>query len=182
MNNEEKLIAKAKAGEREAFGVLYDNYVSGIYRFVLIKVGSKADAEDLTHQVFLNAWQKIGRYISKGFPFSSWLYRIAQNAVIDFYRTNKKHVDIDAIPEDALSDKPEFDRQIDNAMQVRLVHSTLKELDQDQQSVLIMRFVNELTNKEVAQALGKSEGAVRVIQHRALKQLRAKIDETTRFN
>lgn len=182
MNSEEKLIKRAKNGDKEAFGKLYDANASPIYRFILIKVGNKADAEDLTHQVFLNAWQKIRGYVSKGFPFSSWLYRIAHNAVIDFYRTSRHHADIQALPEDALSDAPELDKKIDDAMQIKLVKTAIKELDQDQQSVIVMKFINELSNKEIAQALEKSEGAVRVIQHRALKQLKSKIDETTRFD
>ena len=86
---EEDLINKAKNRDSEAFGLLYDQYLPAIYRFILLKTSHKVTAEDLTHQVFLNAWQNIENYQSRGFPFSSWLYRIANNAVIDYYRTDK---------------------------------------------------------------------------------------------
>lgn len=181
MNSEEKLIKRAKNGEKEAFGGLYDLHIRPIYRFILIKVGNKADAEDLTHQVFLSAWQNIGGYSFKGLPFTSWLYRIAHNAVVDFYRTTRHHTDIDSVPEEALAERPEFDRQIDDGMRLKFVRAAIQNLEHDQQNVLILKFVNELTNKEIAEAIGKSEGAVRVIQHRALKNLKSQIDET-RFN
>jgi len=81
MKEEESLIQKAKEGDGNAFGELYDAYQPRIYRFVFLKTGGKQDAEDITHQVFLSAWQNMGKYEFQGFPFSSWLYRIASNAV-----------------------------------------------------------------------------------------------------
>ena len=182
MTSEEKLIKSAKNGDREAFGSLYDSHVAPIYRFILVKVGNKADAEDLTHQVFLSAWQGLSGYKFQGFPFSSWLYRIASNAVIDFYRTNKKHADIDSVPEEVLAHNPDFQTTADNEMMVRFVKSAMVDMDYDQQSVLTLKFVNDLSNKEIAKIINKSEGAVRVIQHRALKQLRSKINGDTRFS
>lgn len=90
MKEEERLIKEAQSGKAEAFGKLYDDHISRIYRFILLKVSRKTDAEDITHQVFLSAWQNIRSYKIQGNPFSSWLYKIAHNAVIDFYRTQKK--------------------------------------------------------------------------------------------
>lgn len=182
MTAERKIINKAKKGDNRAFGDLYDTYVAPIYRFIIIRTGNKSDAEDLTHQVFLSAWQNIKNYDFKGFPFSSWLYRIAHNAVIDFYRTNRRHTDIDSIPDDTLSHEPDFGGKVDNLIRVNFIRAAIKDLDEDQQSVIVMKFINELSNKEISDALGKSEGAVRVIQHRALKRLRSQIDEKTRFN
>jgi len=167
------LIKKARKGDEGAFGTLYDTHMSAIYRFVFVKVGNKADAEDITHQVFLRAWQNMPRYREQGFPFSSWLYRIARNAVVDFYRTSKHHTDIDTIPEDLHSETPSFGDSIDTSIQVDAVRAALARLDPDQESVLVMKFINDFSNKEIAQSLGKSEGAIRVIQHRALKQLQA---------
>lgn len=177
---EKRLIKKAQKGDNQAFGELYDQYLPAIYRFIVIKVGNKADAEDISHQVFLNAWQKMPKYKHQGFPFSSWLYRIAHNAVIDFYRTSKHHIDIDSVPEDSFSETPETDKKIDDLMQTRIVKDAIKELNEDEQNVIIMKFVNELSNKEIAASLEKSEGAVRVMQHRALKQLKTKIDARKR--
>lgn len=182
MSSEEKLIKRAKNGDREAFGALYDTHIAPIYRFILVRVGNKADAEDLTHQTFLSAWQGLERYNFQGFPFSSWLYRIASNAVIDFYRTNKKHFDVEAVPEEMLAHNPNFQEKVDKEMTVRMVRETMKGLDHDQQTVLTLKFMNDLSNREIAEVMQKSEGAVRVIQHRALKQLRSKIDDETKFS
>lgn len=171
-DNERALIQKAQEGDGEAFGALYDYYLPKIYRFVLLKVGRREDAEDLTHQVFLSAWEHVRRYEHRGFPFSSWLYRIAGNAVIDHYRTDRHHQDIDTVPEETFAETDTTGETIDTAISAHHVRAALLKLEPDQQSVLIMRFIDDLSSKEIAEALGKTEGAVRVIQHRALKQLK----------
>jgi RNA polymerase sigma-70 factor (ECF subfamily) len=178
MNKEERdLVEKAKKGESEAFGLLYDRHFDSIYRFVFLKTGSRADAEDISHQVFLSAWQKIENYKFQGFPFSSWLYKIALNAVIDHWRTKKPNIGIHLVREDYLSELPEFQNQVDQKFDLKLVKNAIAKLEPDQQNVIIMKFVDELSNKEIADALGKSEGAIRVIQHRALRQLKKMIEE-----
>lgn len=178
MNKEERdLVLKAKKGENEAFGLLYDKHFDSIYRFILLKTGSKSDAEDLSHQVFLSAWQNIEDYEFRGFPFSSWLYKIASNAVIDHWRTKKPNVSIDLVREDYLSELPELQDEVDQKFELRLVKNAIAKLEPDQQNVLIMKFVDELSNKEIAHVLDKSEGAIRVIQHRALRQLRKILSE-----
>lgn len=176
MNEEKPFIQKAQQGDRQAFGKLYDNHLPRIYRFVLLKVGRKQDAEDITHQVFMSAWERIGQYEFQGFPFSSWLYRIASNAVIDHYRTARHHEDISTVPEEVLGTIDDTSNALDTAATFASVRTALTKLDHDYQSVLIMKFIDERSNKEIAAALGKSEGAVRVIQHRALKQLKQHIE------
>ncbi|KKU91520.1 MAG: RNA polymerase ECF-type sigma factor [Candidatus Jorgensenbacteria bacterium GW2011_GWA1_48_11] len=179
MKEEDKLVNKAKNGEARAFGQLYDTYLTPIYRFVFLRVGgSKADAEDICHQTFLKAWQNIKDYEFQGFPFSSWLYRIAQNTVIDYYRTKKPNLDMEIVPEDALSETSAIDEKIDRDFELRTVRLAIAKLEPDQQNVILMKFVNDLSNKEIAAVLGKSEGAIRVIQHRALKQLKKHVDDT----
>jgi len=175
---EEELIKKAQDGEAGAFGEIYDIYLPKIYRFVFIKVSRKEDAEDLSHQVFLSAWQNIQSFHFQGFPFSSWLYKIAWNAVIDHYRTKKPEESIELIAEDAISESSDFTKEIDINFEIGLVKKAILQLEEDQQNVIVMKFVNELSNKEIAGILGKSEGAVRVIQHRALKQLKEHINES----
>lgn len=170
--DEQKLIQKAQKGDQEAFGALYDHYLPRIYRFVLLKVGRREDAEDLTHHVFLSAWEHLHRYEHRGFPFSSWLYRIASNAVIDHYRTARHHQDIATVPEETLAESDDTEVTVDTAIAGNRVRAALLKLEPDQQNVLIMRFIEDLSNKEIAETLGKTEGAVRVIQHRALKQLK----------
>jgi len=178
MQEEEKLIQKAQRGEKEAFGELYDKYFPKIYRFILLKVSKRPDAEDLSHQVFLSAWRNIYTYESRGFPFSSWLYRIAHNSVIDFYRTKREYVDIELVSTERMSVDPEMEHLFDEKTELSLVKKMLAKLKEDEQTVLIMKFVDELSNKEVAEALGKSEGAVRVMQHRALKQLKKYVEDS----
>lgn len=176
MKEEESIIKKAQAGEAEAFGWIYDRYIKKIYRFVYLKVSHRANAEDLTQQVFLSAWQNIGNYRSQGFPFSSWLYRIAGNAVIDHYRTSRHHLNIEALPEEIFAEeKP--NRKIEQETEIREIKKAISRLEPDQQSVMVMKFTEEMTNKEIAAALEKTEGAIRVIQHRAVKKLKEILSE-----
>ena len=91
---EEQLIRSAVGGDSSAFGSLYDRYQPAIYRFIVVKVGSREEAEDITHHVFLSAWQKVRTYKHRGHPFSSWLYQIARNMVIDHYRSKKNDVSL----------------------------------------------------------------------------------------
>ncbi len=103
MDGDENLIVKAAVGgDASAFGVLYDRYQPMIYRFVAVKVGRREDAEDITHQVFMSAWQNVAGYRDLGHPFSSWLYRIARNQVIDHYRAKKPDVSLDVIDPDGM--------------------------------------------------------------------------------
>jgi len=183
MEDERKLISKAREGEEEAFGQLYDKYMPAIYRFVFLKVGGhKAQAEDICHEVFLSAWQNIGSFKFQGHPFSSWLYRIAGNAVIDYYRTRKVNVDIESIPEEPAVEMASLAEKMDDRLDLENIRECLKRLEPNYQDVLIMKFVEELSNKEIAVALEKSEGAVRVIQHRAIKQLKKYVEENGRPN
>ncbi len=179
MTEEDKLVHKAKKGEARAFGRLYDIYLTPIYRFVFLRVGGqKAEAEDICHQVFLKAWQNIKDYEFQGFPFSSWLYRIAQNTVIDYYRTKKPVLDLEKIPEEIFTTMPDTEIKLDQDLELQTVRLAIAKLEPDQQNVILLKFVNDLTNKEIAVILGKSEGAIRVIQHRALKQLKKHVDDT----
>jgi len=174
---EEELILKAQGGDSYAFGLLYDAYVSQIYRFIFLKLGGmKAEAEDITHQVFMSAWKNIKKYQFQGYPFSSWLYKIARNEVIDFWRTKKNNVSIHDIHEEFLGETDENELSVDIKIDTELVSLCIKRLDSHYQDVLILKFVEELTNEEIAKAMGKTEGSVRVIQHRAIKKLKQEIE------
>jgi len=169
---EANLIKQAKKGDSDAFGQLYDHYLPKIYRYILLKVSHREEAEDLTHEVFVSAWENIDSYKSQGFPFSTWLYHIAKNKVIDFYRTHKTHLALDAVDESWFKVAGAIEHQTDVAISFAKIKSAMSKLSDDAQDVLIMRFVDDLSHKEIAQALQKSEGAVRLIQHRALQQLK----------
>jgi RNA polymerase sigma-70 factor (ECF subfamily) len=170
LEGEKEIIEKAKNGEKEAFGLLYDYYHPRIYRFIFLKVSNKQDAEDITHQVFLSAWQNIKNYEPQGFPFSSWLYKISRNAVIDFYRSKKNEISLEEVG-DRLNDELRIDK-IDLKIQIEKVMKALKKLKPEYQDIIIMRFVDDLSIKEVAKVLDKSEGAVKIMQHRAINSLK----------
>src|SRR3989344_3071516 len=173
LDGESNIIEKAVGGEASAFGLLYDHYQPSIYRFVIIKVSRREEAEDLTHQVFLNAWQNIGKYRDLGFPFSSWLYHIARNLIIDHYRGKRDNLNVDDLENELMAEISNLpDTLTEIKMEMARVRQAITKLSPLHQDVIIMRFVEELSIKEVAQAVKKSEGAVKLLQHRAMEQLK----------
>lgn len=173
LDGEQRIIQSAVGGEASAFGFLYSHYQPQIYRFVVIKVGRREDAEDLTHLVFLSAWKNIGSYKDVGNPFSSWLYQIARNLIIDHYRTKKIEVDLEEAEESgSLGQSPSGETEAEHSLTMDRVMESVRTLPSLHQDVIIMRFVEELTVKEVSAALGKSESAVKVLQHRAMQKLK----------
>jgi RNA polymerase sigma-70 factor (ECF subfamily) len=179
LNGEEKLIELAVRGDSSAFGSLYDHYQAMIYRFVVIKVGSREEAEDITHQVFLSAWQKVRAYKHRGHPFSSWLYRIARNQVIDHYRAKKGDVSIDKIDPEVFATIERTADDLAQKFQLETVRKAIAALKPDYQDVIIMRFVEDISLKETAAILKKSEGAIKLIQHRAVKELKKALGDET---
>ena len=174
---EEKLIRSAVGGDSSAFGSLYDRYQPAIYRFIVVKVGSREEAEDITHHVFLSAWTKVRTYKHRGHPFSSWLYQIARNMVIDHYRARKDDVSLDKLdPESSVIPAvAQFD--LATKMQLEKVHRAIAELKPDYQDVIILRFIEDLPLRETAAILKKSEGAVKLTQHRAVRELKKKLGD-----
>jgi RNA polymerase sigma-70 factor (ECF subfamily) len=176
LDGEEKLIQDAVIeGDSSAFGKLYDYYQPMIYRFVLIKVGRREEAEDITHQVFLRAWQSIRTYSHRGNPFGSWLYRIARNQVIDRYRSRKDDVSLEMIDADTLSfqtKQPDVSTRIDMERVIAAVHR----LKPDYQDVIVLRFVEDLSISETAEIMHKTEGAIKLIQHRAIEELKKELN------
>lgn len=174
-----ELVRRAAGGDANAFGMLYESHLDAIYRYIFYRVSTHQDAEDLTEIVFLKAWQAVAGYQMDGIPFRAWLYRIAHNTVVDHYRTRKetepleKHLAIS--DEQMLLEKQVLVRE--EAQQLARIVGQLAPLHQH---VLILRFVQGLSHAEVAEVLGKGEGAVRVLQYRALKELQAllMIEET----
>lgn len=176
IDGEEKLIQRAIGGESSAFGRLYDEYQPRIYRFVLVKVGHREEAEDLTHQVFLKAWQSIAAYEERGLPFSGWLYQIARNQVIDHYRTKRTHASLDLL-EDELASEERIEQSLESALFMERIRKVMSGLTPDQEDVLLMRFVDDLPIRNVAKMLGKSEGAVKLLQYRAIERLKELLDD-----
>ena len=169
---EARLVARASDGDAEAFGNLYERHLDDIYRYVYYRVSNRQDAEDLTETIFLKAWEGMATYEPQKAPFQAWLYRIAHNTVIDHYRTRKDTAPISDYP--FLTDEATGpSEQVFLRQQAAQLTDRIKQLTPDYQEVLILRFVNGMTTAEAAEVLGKSNGAVRVLQHRALKALHA---------
>lgn len=175
LENEQKLVSRAKQGEAASFGVLYDYYASQLYRFIYLKVSEKSQAQDILHEVFLSAWKNIKIYQDQGLPFSSWLYQIARNRIIDFYRSRKNNLSLDEVATAetklGLVTAPEI-FIVEQRLALTQIRKALRQLSEEQQNIIILRFINDLAPVEIAAALGKSEGAVRLLQHRALQKLR----------
>lgn len=171
LDGEKDIVKRAIRGEASAFGALYDHYQPQIYRFVVIKVSRREEAEDLTHQVFLLAWQNIAAYRDLGYPFSSWLYHIARNLVVDHYRGQREQVDLDEVDAQLTENSAGAEETVGTKMEMERVRRAIRELKPLYQDIIILRFIEELPIRDVARSLKKSEGAVKLLQHRAMKQL-----------
>jgi len=167
-----ELVEKAKNYDTEAFGQLYDVYFDKIFGYVYYKIGNRFEAEDIAEQVFLKALEKIPEFEWRGVPFSSWLFRIASNLVIDHYRSGKYEVVDIADEADSLADHSCNPEQfaIRESERSEIV-AAIRTLTEEQQQVVIMRFIAGMTNEEVAQAINKNIGAVKALQHRAIGAL-----------
>ncbi|MEK7554606.1 MAG: sigma-70 family RNA polymerase sigma factor [Patescibacteria group bacterium] len=172
LEGEENIIRTAQEGDRPSFDALYEHYLSPIYRFIYMKVSHREEAEDLTHEVFASCWQNLPRYRSKGFPFSSWLYQIARNKVIDHYRVKRSTIPLEDVDAELVAADFGIERALENRFAIEKIRGALRTLTPDQQDVILMKFMEDLSHREIAAALSKSEGAIRLIQHRALNELR----------
>jgi RNA polymerase sigma-70 factor (ECF subfamily) len=168
---ERELVQRAIAGDADAFGALYLMHLDAIYRYALLRVRNSTEAEDLTEQVFLKAWQAIPGYRQYGKDFIHWLYTIAHNVVVDYHRRRDSvHISLS----DAVIEEEHETSVLDALVQaedVSALSAAIAQLPEEQQQVIILRFVEGLNYNEVARIMGKSEGACRIIQYRALLAL-----------
>lgn len=172
ISNEAELAQRASAHDQAAFAELYNAYVDKIYKYIYYKVGSPADAEDLCEQTFLRAWEAIGRYTWCGYPFSSWLYKLAHNLVVDHYRTRRESLplsDVLSTPDEPVDPENALHRMLDAAE----LRESISQLTLEQQQVISLKFIEGYENAEIAQMMNKKEGAIRALQYRALRSLQA---------
>jgi RNA polymerase sigma-70 factor (ECF subfamily) len=173
INKKKKLNRSAASGNQEAFLKVYDEYAKKIYTFVYYRVSSKADAEDLTSQVFLRTWEYLGRGSEgKIDNFGAFLFRTARNLVVDHYRAKKQTVGLETI-ENSLefSETPDFngfDREHDQ----RSVVAALNRLNEDEREIITMRFISEMTVGEISKITKKNKNNIYVIIFRSLKKLK----------
>ncbi len=170
-NDDTPLVLRAIRRDQEAFGELYDRHVVRVYRHIYYMVGNAADAEDLSAQTFLRAWEAIERYQVRGAPFVSWLLRIAHNLGVSHLRSKRDSSELhDGIVDTKERRDPEWSYQ--QTAEEELVREAILRLREEQRQVIILRFIEDLDYTEVAEIIGKSVAAIRVIQHRALNSLR----------
>lgn len=175
--NERQLVLQAQAGNSEAFGQLYDAYMERIYRFVYFRVEDQQTAEDITSQVFLKAWSNLDRFQFSRTPYLAWLYTIAHNAVIDHYRTRKVTTALDDVQLSQPDHSDAVESEIDMTAEMQSVKVALQTLTDDQQKVLTLKFIEGMSNNEIARLLGKREGAIRALQMRGLQALAKQLEE-----
>lgn len=167
------VLEQAVQGDSEAFGILYERYVTRIYNYIFYRIGSSYEAEDLTERVFMRALRHIGNYNNRGLPFSAWLYRIAHNLVANWYRDNSRRKEIpldDGILTTHQSSFPEQEVLLTEERE-RLLH-VIRKLPPDRQQLVILKFVDHLSNAEIGQIMGRTEGAVKSLYHRTLLTIR----------
>ena len=174
--NENALVERAKT-DPEAFGILYEHYVKKIYNYIYYRVGNHHDAEDLTARTFHRALDHIDRYVQRGAPFSAWLYRIAHNLVANWHRdqSRRKVISLEDIklsaqhregPHQMAERKEERDELL----------TAIRRLPADRQQLLILKFVEGLSNAEIGEVMGRSEGAIKSLYHRTLLSLRERLN------
>ncbi len=166
--DEAQLVRRAVARDADAFGGLYELYIDRIGRYIFYKIGSREEAEDLTEQVFLKAWENIHTFRGEPSAFPVWLFRLAHNLVIDYHRTRRETAALHEFIED---ERPLPEEEVGARLDSEMLRRAITRLTPEQQQVVILRFVEGLPHAQVAAIMGKNEVAVRGIQYRAIVAL-----------
>jgi RNA polymerase sigma-70 factor (ECF subfamily) len=176
-SEEQVILQSASQGDLESFGILYEKYVERIFNYIYYRTGNVHDAEDLSARVFFRALHHIRSYTDRGVPFSAWLYRIAHNLVANWHRDRNRHQEI------PLSDAPTIHYKGDPP-EVALIQNQerdallrlIRHLPSERQHLLILKFVEHMSNAEIGETMGRSEGAVKSLYHRTLLALRDELE------
>jgi RNA polymerase sigma-70 factor (ECF subfamily) len=177
---EEVNLTQAIQGDHEAFGQLYEQYVERIFNYIYYRTGNQHDAEDLTAKVFFRAMRRIADYEERGLPISAWLYRIAHNLVANWHRDRGRRPEISldegfaAIPH---SEHPEV--AVLHLEEQNDLLQIIQNLPSERQQLIILKFVEHLSNAEIGQIMGRTEGAVKSLYHRTLLSLREEMETLT---
>ncbi|HLU11475.1 MAG TPA: sigma-70 family RNA polymerase sigma factor [Oceanobacillus sp.] len=167
------LVDMAKEGDKDAFGELYERYVEKIYNYIYYRTGNHHDAEDITARVFFRAMAHIETYTERGVPFQAWLYRIAHNLVANWHRDRgrRKVIPLDEFIATSLkSESP--DRQAEDNEEREALLAAIRRLPEERQQLLILKFVDHLSNAEIGDIMNRTEGAIKSLYHRTLIALR----------
>ncbi len=177
--DEMELVRRA-GDEPEAFAELYNRHVTRIYNYIYYRTGDYQDAEDLTARVFQRALKHVGGFKDQGVPFSAWLYRIAHNLVANWHRDRSRRPVVpleDYVIDSGSSTHPEVLAMEHEENQLLL--TAVRRLPEDRQQLLILKFVERLSNAQIGEIMGRTEGAIKSLYHRTLNALRDEIREMT---
>jgi RNA polymerase sigma-70 factor (ECF subfamily) len=174
------LVERAQAGERAALEELYLIHFDRIYSYLHVSVGNRHDAEDLTTQTFLKMLEAIGKFRWQSAPFSAWLFRIAHNLAMDHFRATKRWQPEENPPEPEPDEHTSAEHGALEAIGRKSMLDLIEDLSHEQQQVLTLKFVFDFANADVATVLGKSEGAIKSLQHRALASLQKQLEQRER--
>lgn len=169
--DEQALVGRAQQHQQDAFAELYERYFDKIYRYCVFKIGNRAEAEDMAQQVFLKAAKSISSFKWRNIPFSAWLYRIAHNQIVDYLRKKSRQTSLPLDEAVAVSDSnPQKTAELKMDIEQMLVAT--RGLTPAQREVISLRFAGELPIARVAEVMGRSQGAVKALQHSAIVALR----------
>jgi len=168
-DDDRHLIERARQGEAAAVAELYDRNYEPVYRYCYYRVGDVASAEDLTSEVFVRMVENLDSFDSRGHPLLAWLYVIARNLITDTFRQNSsadRPLDDELVAEDTLM------HQVERRLIAKDIVAAFADLTEEQRQVILLKFMQDYDNAEIARIMGKSEGSVKALQHRALAALR----------
>ena len=170
--HEDGVLVRKAQEKREDFEALYRKYLKKVYTYVFYRVGKAEDAEDITESVFLHALVHLDRYQDRGIPFSAWLLRIAHNLVANWHRSGGRRRMVDLEGVEPLHDPaPSPEERLEREEEIEALRAALRELPEERQQALILRYAEGLKHKEIGEIMGKSAGAVKVLVHRSLISL-----------
>ncbi|MGD2059200.1 MAG: sigma-70 family RNA polymerase sigma factor [Anaerolineales bacterium] len=176
LTTDAELITLAQSGEVNAFGQLYERYLDRIFRYVLSRVDQEHVAEDITEMVFLRSFESLATYEDRGHPFSAYLYQVARNLLVDHYRQSEDLVPLKKI-EHKGSKASDSEQSAIQQERIEVIAEALMELPEEYQEVIRLRVLMQLPTAETADWMDRSDGAVRVLLHRAMKALKKHVEE-----
>lgn len=169
----ERLVEKAQEGDEESFAALYDLFINPLYRYVYFRCNG-TDPEDLLTTIFMKVWMNLKRYQFQDASFSAWVFRIAHNVVVDFYRANQQNQTVQELDENHYDQRPEnaSSHVVTQRLHRELLKKALAKLQENYQQIIVLKYLNGLENREIAEILSRSENSLRILQYRALRALR----------
>ena len=168
------LAARAREGDRRAYGRLFRLCYRSIYDYIIRRVGNQADAEDLTMNVFVRGLESIGAYEERGCSIKAWLYRIAHNIVVDHYRVSRDLVDLERVSS-TIYVSGEMEEALSSKVELEKLYREVMKLPPAQSEVMVLRFIKDLSVAETGAALNKKEVTVRALQFKGIKNLRERL-------